>query len=419
MPDVTTTVALPPDADPLLRGARKVVAVLRGAGYDAWVVGGAVRDLVMGLVPHEYDVATSAPPAEVERLFRKTIPVGVQFGVVRVRLLGREYEVATLRADVGYTDGRRPDAIRFTDLREDVTRRDFTMNGLVLDPATGEVTDLVGGLEDIRARRIRAIGDPRSRFAEDRLRPLRAVRFAAQTGFEVEACTALAVAGCAKDVASVSAERVQDELRKLLSSSRPGAGLRLLRDTGILAVLMPGLAATGGEVEVAAGVLDRVAGAPIETMWAGMTWPLGAEGADAALVHLKHSTRVRRMAIGAIRAGLAIAGLPLADVAAEKRVLRQEGAGPGLALLEARLAVTGGDATAAAHARRRLAEWTPDDLFPAKLATGDDALAAGIERGPAIAAALATLEDEQLRGRITAREEALEFLRSLVPASVD
>jgi tRNA nucleotidyltransferase/poly(A) polymerase len=419
MPDVTTTVALPPDADPLLRGARKVVAVLRGAGHDAWIVGGAVRDLVMGLAPHEYDVATSAPPAEVERLFRKTIPVGVQFGVVRVRLLGREYEVATLRADVGYTDGRRPDSVRFTDLREDVTRRDFTMNGLVLDPATGEVTDLVGGIEDIRERRIRAIGDPRSRFAEDRLRPLRAVRFAAQTGFEVEAGTALAVAGCAKDVASVSAERVQDELRKLLSSSRPGAGLRLLRDTGILAVVMPGLAATGGEVEVVAGVLDRVAGAPVETMWAGMTWPLGAEGAEAALGSLKHSTRVRRMATGAIRAGLAIAGLPLADVAAEKRILRQEGAGPGLALLEARLAVTGGDAVAAVHARRRLAEWTHDDLFHAKLATGDDALAAGIERGPAIAAALAALEDEQLRGRISTREEALAFLRSRVPASVD
>ena len=125
-----------PEGDPGFLGARRVVEILRGAGHEAWVVGGAVRDLLLGAVPPDWDVATSARPEAVQALFHRTIPVGVQFGVVRVRLKGFEYEVATLRADLGYTDGRRPDGVRFTDLREDVQRRDFTINGLALDPAT-------------------------------------------------------------------------------------------------------------------------------------------------------------------------------------------------------------------------------------------------------------------------------------------
>jgi poly(A) polymerase len=404
-----TALRLPLPDDEVLRGACTVVRVLRGAGHEAYVVGGAVRDLARGIVPREYDVATSARPEAVMSLFRSTVPVGVQFGVVRVRIRGREYEVATLRAEAGYSDGRRPDSVRFTDLREDVARRDFTMNGLAMDPFTGEVTDFVGGLADIEAGVIRAIGDPLARFGEDRLRPLRAVRFAAQTGFAVEGATYRAVREVAPEVAGVSAERVRDELAKVLASARPGLGLGLLHDTGLLAVVLPEVAGAGG-VPRAVACLDRVAGEGEVAAWAALLSAAGVAAADRTMDRLRHPNRTRRAVVEALRTADAIRGLPLADVAAEKRVLRSDGVAPGLAVLDAWLAAGDEDRAPVRHARARLAEWTRDDLFPARLATGDDAIGAGVPRGPAVASALAALEDEQLRGRVTTREEAVAFL---------
>jgi poly(A) polymerase len=421
-----------PAGEAVFEGAAHVVAVLRDAGHEAWIVGGAVRDLLRGLRPVEYDIATSARPEAVMALFRRTVPVGVQFGVVRVRHRGTEYEVATFRADAGYSDGRRPDAVRFTDLREDVRRRDFTMNGLAMDAATGEVVDLVEGVADLRAGVIRAIGDPRARFAEDRLRPLRAVRFAAQTGFAIEPATLAAVRECAAEVAVVSAERVREELSRTLRSTRPGAGVRLLRDTGLLAVVLPdlrgagadvGIAAdltlAGADVGIAADALDALAaaGAGEDARWAALLWELGPDGADGAMARLKQSNRARRATSKAIAAGLAMAGLPFADVAAEKRLLRDEGAIAGLAALAARVEATAGDPRPAACARARLAAWGPGDLDPPRLATGTDVMAAGVAPGPAVARALVALEDAQLRGTVTTREAALEFLQRLVPRS--
>ena len=174
-----------PVGDANFDGAREVVSILRRAGHEAWIVGGAVRDMISGAIPPDYDIATSALPEQIIKLFKKTVLVGVQFGVIRVRLKGFEYEVATFRTDVGYSDGRRPDAVRFTNLFEDVQRRDFSINGLALDPETGEIIDHVGGQQDLKAGVIRAIGDPNQRFSEDHLRPLRAVRFATKTGFQI------------------------------------------------------------------------------------------------------------------------------------------------------------------------------------------------------------------------------------------
>ncbi|MBM4394869.1 MAG: CCA tRNA nucleotidyltransferase [Deltaproteobacteria bacterium] len=424
-----TALRLPLPDDEVIRGACTVIRVLRGAGHEAYVVGGAVRDLARGIVPHEYDVATSARPEAVIALFRSTVPVGVRFGVVRVRIRRREYEVATLRAEACYSDGRRPDSVRFTDLREDVARRDFTMNGLAMDPFTGEVTDFVGGIADIEAGVIRAIGDPIARFGEDRLRPLRAVRFAAQTGFAIEGATYLAIREVAPEVARVSAERVRDELAKVLASARPGLGLGLLDDTGLLAGVLPEVAQAGG-VSRAIACLDRVAGAIAcpdcvagatacpdrvagegeVAAWAALLSAAGAAAADRAMGRLRHPNRTRRAVVEALRTADAIRGLPLADVAAEKRVLRSDGAAPGLSVLDAWLAAGDEDRAPVRHARARLAEWTRDDLFPARLGTGDDAIGAGVPRGPAVASALAALEDEQLRGRIRTREEAVAFL---------
>lgn len=408
-------VSLPVD-DPSFQGARKVVEVLRAAGHEAWIVGGAVRDLLMGAVPPDWDVATSARPEAVIALFHRTVPVGVQFGVVRVRLKGFEYEVATLRADLGYTDGRRPDAVRFTDLREDVRRRDFTINGLALDPTSGRIADLVGGLADLRAGVIRAIGDADARFAEDRLRPLRAVRFATRTGFAIEAATWDAVRRSAAAVASVSAERIAEELKKTLGSRRPGLGWRLLADSGLLVSVLPEVAGLA-PVEVVAAALDAAAGADAETMWATALWPLGRAGAGRVLRRLRQSNKTIRETEDTIRLGLAAASFPMADVAAAKRVLRESRTGAGLALLAAWRRAEGLDDAPVRAARKCLDAWSEADLHPPRFLTGDDALAAGIQPGRAVAEALRSLEDAQLRGDVPDVESGRAFLQGLASAA--
>lgn len=405
-----------PEHDPMFQGAVKVVDVLRAAGHDAWIVGGAVRDLLLGQVPPDYDVATSARPEQVMGLFRKTVPVGVQFGVVRVRLLGGEFEVATLRADIGYSDGRRPDAVRFTDLREDVLRRDFTINGLALDPVTGEVIDLVGGRHDLEAGVVRAIGDPDARFSEDRLRPLRAVRFAARTGFVIEPGTYDAVARHAAAVAEVSAERIADEMRKLLTGPRPGTGIRLMADTGLLGTLLPELPVDATRA-IAADALDCRGGTAASDRWALgwalLLWPLGEEGARGVMNRLRHSRRMTTEVSAIVAIGLELGQTDPGDVAAVKRLLRREQASGAIVALATRRMVQGLDAGAAAWARAMLEAWSREDLHPPRLVTGDDAMASGVSRGPGVAQALVLVEDAQLRGVVTTRDQALEVLRAL------
>ncbi len=230
----------------LREGAERLAKRLAKAGYQAFWVGGCVRDAQLGQSPKDYDIATDAKPDDIERLFRKTIPVGKQFGVMMVLEDGHEYQVATFRAEADYTDGRRPGSVRFTEAREDALRRDFTVNGLFFDPIAKELHDWVGGQADLEARRIRTIGDPAERFGEDRLRMLRAVRFAAQLGFEIEPATFAAVREHAPSIAEVSAERIRDELLKIFRPLHAAAGLDLLRKSGLLGEVLPELAATIG-----------------------------------------------------------------------------------------------------------------------------------------------------------------------------
>ncbi|MFH1610014.1 MAG: hypothetical protein ABID40_05255, partial [Candidatus Bipolaricaulota bacterium] len=237
----------------LLRGhpfAGEILCRLREAGHDAVLVGGAVRDAVLAelqgrvFTAQDVDIATSAPPAEVERLFAdwRVLPVGQSFGVVVVVAPGSsQYEVATFRTEEGYSDGRRPDHVRWGTLDEDVRRRDFTVNGLAVT-AEGEVVDLVNGLPDLRDGTIRAIGDPDARFAEDRLRMLRAVRFACQLGFTIEESTAAAIRAHAARITAVSWERVRDEILRTLGTARSGQGILLLEDLGLLDHVLPEIA---------------------------------------------------------------------------------------------------------------------------------------------------------------------------------
>ncbi|MEC8929698.1 MAG: CCA tRNA nucleotidyltransferase [Verrucomicrobiota bacterium] len=221
-----------------------IIRRLAAAGHEAYLVGGCVRDELRGVPPQDYDIATSAKPDEVEALFERTVGVGKKFGVMMVLEGSGEFQVATFRADAGYDDGRRPSAVTFSTARADAERRDFTVNGLFLDPLTTTLHDWVDGQADLQARLLRTIGDPDARFGEDNLRLLRAIRFAAQLDFQIEPATFTAVRAHAEKIQNVSAERVRDELLKLFRPPHAACGLDLLRDSGLMAQVLPELLPT-------------------------------------------------------------------------------------------------------------------------------------------------------------------------------
>jgi poly(A) polymerase len=224
--------------------ATEIVRRLQAAGFEAFWVGGCVRDVLLGREPSDYDIATNARPEQSEKLFPKIIPVGKQFGVLLVVEDGHQFQIATFRAEADYKDGRRPETIRFADAREDAVRRDFTVNGLFFDPIADQLHDWVGGEKDLRAKIIRTIGSPDERFGEDHLRLLRAIRFAAQLHFEVEARTFAAVQKHADKIRAVSAERIRDELFKLFAPPHAARGLTLLHESGLMPHVLPELVPT-------------------------------------------------------------------------------------------------------------------------------------------------------------------------------
>lgn len=226
------------------RTATGIVRALRQAGFQAFWVGGCVRDFLLGRQPSDYDIVTSALPKQVERLFAHVIPVGRKFGVVVVVEGGHQFQVAAFRSEADYRDGRHPERVSFGDARADACRRDFTINGLFYDPVDKALHDWVGGRADLRARIIRTIGPPAERFAEDHLRLLRAVRLAAQLDFQIEPATLAAIQSAAPAIGDISAERIRDELVKLFWPPHAGLGLELLRQSGLLEQVLPEIAAT-------------------------------------------------------------------------------------------------------------------------------------------------------------------------------
>ena len=224
--------------------AKAIVQRLQKAGFAAFWVGGCVRDFLLGREPQDFDIATDARPEQVEKLFQKTIPVGKKFGVMVVIENGQQFQVATFRAEADYRDGRHPEKVVFANAEADALRRDFTVNGLFYDPLTQKTHDWVGGEKDLRAKIIRTIGSPEERFGEDHLRMLRAVRFAAQLGFEIGPETLAAIKSHASKIKAISAERIRDELLKLFRPPHAARGLVLLRDSGLLEFVLPELAAT-------------------------------------------------------------------------------------------------------------------------------------------------------------------------------
>jgi poly(A) polymerase len=231
-------------ADSLQGEATNIVRRLRDAGFDAFWVGGCVRDFLLGREPGDYDVATNALPEQVEKLFKRSIAVGRKFGVIVVAEGRHQFQVATFRAEADYRDGRHPERVTFGDAIADAQRRDFTVNGLFFDPLKRKLYDWVEGERDLRSRIIRTIGSPTERFAEDHLRLLRAVRFAAQLDFRIESGTAAALNANAAKIKTISPERIRDELLKLFSPPHAGRGLELLRESGLLAEILPEIEAT-------------------------------------------------------------------------------------------------------------------------------------------------------------------------------
>ncbi len=444
--------------------ATEVVARLQKAGYRALWAGGCVRDELLGLDPADYDVATDARPEQVQALFRRSVGVGASFGVIEV--LGPrdpegnwlKVQVATFRSDLGYSDGRRPDAVTFSSPEEDARRRDFTINGMFLDPVHKQVIDYVGGRADLEARVLRAIGDPAARFAEDKLRILRAVRMAAKFELAIDPATLDAARRMAEQIKVVSAERIAEELRKILTNRNRALGLRLLREFELVRPILPELAET----------FDLPHGppaAPTGTLWdhtvrvlevlEGPLWPtptaVSFPLAFAALLHDVGKPRtVGRTPdrytfhghehVGARMAAEICKRLRLSNAEAErvawlvhhhqylsdattmrasrlKPILVHPGIGELLALHRADAVASGRSVEHVEFCERMLRDTPPEELNPPPLVTGDDLRALGLTPGPEFRRILDAVREAQLEGKVRTKEEGLRLAQEVRGAS--
>lgn len=430
--------------------AIEIIRTLRQHGHQAYLVGGCVRDMLLGREPADWDVATDALPEDVMRIFPRTYAVGARFGVVLVACGSGEdaetLEVATFRSDGVYSDGRRPDEVRFTKApQEDVKRRDFTINGLLLDPLTNdEVLDFVGGREDIAAKVVRTIGDPDHRFAEDKLRMLRAVRFAARLGYQIDNATMQAIRRLAPEVGQVSHERVRDEITKMLTEGKARSAFELLDASGLLHEVLP-------EVERYKGVeqppqyhpegdvwqhtlmmLEGLHAGTSQTLaWATLLHDVGKpptfrrapdrirfdNHADIGARMAEEIGRRLRMSNDDIEQISAIVAqhmkfpeIPKMRESTLKRFLRQPGFDEHLAMHRLDCLASHGDLSLYELAREKLQSIPADQIRPGLLLNGNDLIAAGYPAGPRFKKILSEVEDAQLEGTIRSKDEALEFV---------
>jgi poly(A) polymerase len=425
--------------------ASRVIERLRAGGYQALLVGGCVRDLLLNREPKDYDIATDARPGQIVRIFPRSGLVGAQFGVVLVGEQDAVVEVATFRSDLDYRDGRRPEGVRFEDgPRADALRRDFTINGLFLDPVTGQRFDFVGGIADLEHRVIRAIGDPRVRFEEDHLRLIRAVRFAARLRFTIEPLTLAAVRELAPAIRRVAPERVRDELLRILTEGGARYGFELLDASGLLPEILPEIAAMKGVEQppefhpegdvwthtlmmlegldhptpaLAMGVLLHDVGKPPTFRIADRIRfdghvEVGVRMAREILARLRFSNEDTSQILALVENHMKFKDAARMRESTLKRFLRLPRFDEHLALHRLDCLNSNGRLETWEMIRQRLAEMPPEELKPPPLLTGHDLLAAGFTPGPRFGAVLAAVEDAQLEGRLRDREEALQFVRS-------
>jgi len=474
--------------------AISIVETLRQRGHQAYLVGGCVRDLLLERDPADYDVATDVKPDEVMRIFPETYAVGAQFGVVLVPIpkadntsetssnsephhsewsspirsqIGRTVdepavsghhhkacvEVATFRCDVGYSDGRHPDEVRFSrDPREDVQRRDFTINGLLLDPLKNEVLDFVGGQQDLEAKIVRAIGDPALRFGEDKLRMLRAVRFAARFEYTIEPATFAAIKNLAPEIHQVSRERVRDELTRMLTEGHARRAFESLDETGLLHEVLPEIEAMKGveqppefhpEGDVYVHtllLLEKLPQpCPVTLAWGALLHDVGkpptfrrapdrirfddhvdvgVKMAEAICRRLRFSNEETKQILALVDNHMRFGHVERMKESTFKKFIRLQHFDQHLELHRLDAESSHRSLRLYDYTREKMAQLPPAEVRPTPLITGDDLIAAGYEPGPTFKEILGLVEDAQLEGRLRAKEEAMRFVREQFPSAI-
>jgi poly(A) polymerase len=449
--------------------AISIVRTLREHGHAAYLAGGCVRDLLLGREPADYDVATSATPDEVMRIFPESYAVGAQFGVVQVPLPEKDVasgvsakselvEVATFRSDIGYSDGRHPDEVRFTrDPRKDVERRDFTINGMMLDPLVDDplkngVMDFVGGRKDLDAGILRAIGGPELRFAEDKLRMMRAVRFAARFDYNIEPSTFAAIQELAVEIRQVSRERVRDELTRMLIEGHARRAFLLLDQSGLLHEVLPEIAAMKGVEQppefhpegdvfvhtllllenlphpcpptLAWGALLHDVGKPptfriAERIRFDNHVDVGVKMAEEICRRLRFSNEDTKQILSLVDNHMRFAHAMRMSESTFKKFVRLPLFEEHLELHRLDCRASHGDLTSYNFTRERIASLPPEAVRPVPLLTGDDLIAAGYHPGPRFKEILSAVEDGQLDGRLHNKDEAMQLVRREFGAAVE
>ena len=398
--------------------AVEVVCTLREAGHAAYWAGGCVRDQLLGRVPKDYDVATDAQPRQVTQVFgkRRTLAIGASFGVITV--LGPKHagqiEVATFREDAGYSDGRHPDAVRYSTAREDASRRDFTINGLFYDPVEDEVIDYVGGQEDLRLRRIRAIGDPVERFTEDKLRMLRALRFTTTYGFELDSNTYDAIRTMADQIQVVSPERITAEMRQVLTDPRRAAGVHLLIDSGLGAAILPEIRSEDPPDAERIGrtlkVLDKLDEPGFPLAFTVALWPMiGIQQVRDIGERWRLTNKETNRIAWLLEHHDALDGAQHRAWSAVQRVLVADGADDLLKWMQAERETDGTDDSTVRWCREQLAR-PREEIDPTPLLTGADLIQHGVSRGPIYKELLERVRNAQLDQKIGSRRAALELV---------
>ncbi len=392
--------------------ALQVARKLRDAGFESLWAGGCVRDQLLGIAPKDYDVATNATPDQVRELFgrRRTLPIGASFGVITVlgpRDVG-QIDVATFRTDASYSDGRHPDSVAFTTAEHDAQRRDFTINGLFYDPIAKQVIDYVGGQQDLDARLIRAIGDPRSRLSEDHLRMLRAIRFAATYNCTIDPGTFTAIQEMAPQITTVSAERIGAELRRMLLDSNRAAALTLLRDSNLLRSIAPEVASLPDELfALKKHHLSQLSVPTLPLVLATLLTNTSSHREPVTICHDLRYTNKEAERVGWLLAHRSsLQNAPSMPWPSLQRLLIHPGITELIAFAEAS---DSADAAALAFCRERLA-WPPERLNPSPLLDGSTLIQHGLSPGPHFSELLERVRDAQLNGEISTRKEALALV---------
>lgn len=433
--------------NPMLDTARSLVDRLRAAGHLAYWAGGCVRDLVRGVTPKDIDIATDARPEQVQKIFRRTYAVGAHFGVIVVLENDFQFEVATFRSDGAYLDGRHPVAVNFSSPEEDARRRDFTINGMFYDPPNDAVIDFVGGRADLAARLVRAIGDPAQRFSEDRLRLLRAVRFATVLEFEIEPATWAAIVRAADTINAISAERIRDELVKIFLSPHRVRGWDLLDASGLMKAILPEVEALKGcaqppqfhpegdvfqHTRLMLSLLPNEVSLPLvlSVLFHDIGKPptatvdetgrirfsghdkVGAAMTDALMHRLRFSRAEIEATVEMVEQHMVFKDAPNMRVARLKRFLARPHFTDELELHRVDCLGSHGMLDNYDYLVRKQEEFANEPIIPPPLVRGDDLIALGLKPGPIFGEILEAVETRQLEGTLRDRAEALAWVKT-------